>query len=102
MLKWNSILSDYLEDEGRNTKHSAEQLRPYLATKGVDSEKGLFDNRLDISFLGTLEFEGLIREKSSRLNRIYGLTNDAFYRHLDKLHNSIENIIRLTKPDRPK
>jgi hypothetical protein len=99
VLKWRAVLDDYLDDERRNTQHSAEQIRPYLAAKGIDSDMGLFDDRLDISFLGTLEFEGLIREKRLRLNRIYGLTNDAFYRHLEKLHNSIENIIRLTEPD---
>lgn len=99
VLKWHSILDDYLDDEKRNTQHSADQIRPYLAAKGIDSDMGLLDDRLDISFLGTLEFEGLIREKRTRLNRIYGLNDDAFYRHLAKLHHSIEKIVRLTKPD---
>ncbi len=99
VLKWHSILDDYLDDEMMNSKHSAEQIGPYLDAKGITSEMGLFDDRLDISFLGSIEFEGLIRRKQLRLNRLYGLTKDATSLDLERLYNSIENIIRLTKPD---
>ena len=44
VLKWRSTLDDYLEDEGRNNKHSAEQIRPYLAAKGIDSNMNDIDN----------------------------------------------------------
>jgi hypothetical protein len=97
VLNWHSVLDDYVEEERKNTKHSLEQIQPYLDRR-MASDLGLFDKRLDISFLGTLEFEGLIRRKKGRLTRIYGLTNDTSSPDLKMLHNSIENIIRLTQP----
>ena len=96
-MGWHAVLEDYLEDAGRNLKISLDQVQPYLTAKVIYSDMGLLDERVDISFLGSLEFEGLILQKYTRLTRIYGVTNDAFYRHLAQVHNSIENIIRLTE-----
>ena len=98
ILSWQAILEDYTEDERTIKQLSIEQYEAYLIDQGILTNRGILDDRVDISFLATPKFESIVHNREGRLGKIYDSPEDPSWQELELLQSTIDEIIELTAP----
>ena len=93
LLSWESVFEDYQEDEQRAIDYNFNILYPYTQ-KHFSYTQGLSDPRLDISILGSPEFENTIIRRKFSIRDII----DSETKELEVLIATIDRIIVLTEP----
>ena len=98
LVSWEDVLADYKEEEDWAKKDNYEfliaELTPFL---GWDHDYE--DERVDINFLSTLQFETVYFRRESHLKDILGQGNDSTQiSELERIKTSIDRIIELSKP----
>ena len=64
LIQWEDLISDYFEREEQTINHTRQTIIPYLAKRIPRPYiKGLDDDRVDLSFLSSIEFENLINDR---------------------------------------
>jgi len=64
LIQWNDLISDYFEREEQAINYTRQTIIPYLAKRIPRPYiKGLDDDRVDLSFLSSIEFENLINDR---------------------------------------
>ena len=72
LLQWNVILSDYLEVEKRAIDYHEERYSPIL-TNHIPRPYvvGLKDARAELDFVGSIEFENLIKSREKKITNLF-------------------------------
>ena len=96
ILRWNSVLDDYLEDESTTKRLGVERLETYLIENGMYSKGGIADSRFDFSVLSSTEFEGLLHDRAWRLRMITDSEGNRSIGEVGYLVSLIDEIIALT------
>jgi hypothetical protein len=101
LVSWEDVLADYKEEEDLAIKDNYEYLYTEISRFlgwGHDYE----DERVDINFLSTLQFETIFLRRESNLKDILGLhqiENDSRQiSELKRVKTTIDRIIALSKP----
>jgi len=64
LIQWEDLISDYFEREEQAINYTRQTIIPYLAKRIPRPYiKGLDDDRVDLSFLSSIEFENLINDR---------------------------------------
>lgn len=95
LVSWEDVLADYQEEE----EIAAEALKSKLAPNLLEevSWLGYNDERMDKSFLTTIQFENIYYSRLNNLNDIFG--DVAGSEELGRVQHTIERIIELSKPE---
>ena len=98
LVSWEDVLADYKEEEELAKKDNwyflIAELTPFL---GWDHDYE--DERVDINFLSTLQFETVFFHRESHLKDILESGNDSSQKsELEQIKTSIDRIIELSKP----
>jgi len=94
LLRFDDLVEDYADRESRSKNFSIDYLDPYLRLhlpSPVDI--GIKDPRIDLSFLATIEFENLIKERLQKIQNFTQILEDP-ERPLVK---SVNRIIELSR-----
>lgn len=95
LMQWQSMDADYRFDEERALVFHAEQFAPTMFTKFPwPYSKGLRDERVDLNYLRSLEFEGLIKLKYNQVNNLFRTLNSE-----PNLVTVMKRIIELSEGD---
>jgi hypothetical protein len=77
LIQWDDLISDYFEREEQAINYTRQTVIPYLAKRIPQPYiKGLDDDRVDLSFLGSIEFENLINDRRSDANTLLLVVED--------------------------
>jgi hypothetical protein len=103
LVSWEDVLADYKEEEDMAIKDNYEiliaELTPFL---GWDHDYE--DDRVDLNFLSTLQFETVFFRRESNLKGILGLhqiqIDSRQISELERIKTTIDRIIELSKPDK--
>ena len=92
LLRWEVLTADYVKEENLGLKFNEEQFAPWIHTRVTRPyREGFYDPRVDLSFLGSIEFEGLIRYKRSKVSNLF-----RPMRSDDNIRTVMERIIELS------
>jgi hypothetical protein len=93
LIQWDDLISDYFEREGHAINYTRQTIIPYLAKRIPQPYiKGLDDDRVDLSFLSSIEFENLINDRHRGANSLLKLVEDEDY----KIRKTLNRIIFLS------
>lgn len=93
LLRFDDLVADYADRESRSKKFSIDYLNPYLRLHlPSPANKGIKDSRIDLSFLATIEFENLIKERFQKIQNFTQILEDPER----PLVNSVNRIIKLS------
>jgi hypothetical protein len=100
LVSWEDVLADYQEEEELAKKDNFDfliaELTPFL---GWDHDYE--DERVDVNFLSTLQFETVYFRRESNLKDILGQGIDSRQiSELERIKTSIDRIIELSKPEK--
>ena len=96
LIQWEDLISDYFEREGQAKHYVQQTVIPYLARRIPQPYNvGLKDNRTDLSFLNTIEFENLIYDRQRDVSLLLHVVEDEN----TTVRTAIERIIELTHID---
>lgn len=89
LIQWEDLISDYFEREGQAIHYTRETIIPYLAQKIPQPySSGLDDERVDLSFLNSIQFENLINDRISDIRTLLFIVEKedlAIRRALDRI-----------------
>lgn len=72
LIEWEVMDADYLYDEHRSLLFHQEQFAPMMYTRfSRPYSVGLRDKRVDLNYLRTLEFEGMMKLKFINVNNLF-------------------------------
>ncbi|WP_143057806.1 DUF6090 family protein [Maribacter orientalis] len=98
LVSWEDVLADYKEEEELAKKDNWDFLIAEL-TPSLGWDHDYEDERVDINFLSTLQFETVFFRRESHLKDILGSGNDSSQKtELEQIKNTIDRIIELSKP----
>ncbi|WP_339336098.1 MULTISPECIES: DUF6090 family protein [unclassified Croceitalea] len=92
LISWNDLIKDYQEEELMSVSHIRNQYDPYMS-RHFDWNFNFKDERNDFDALQTLEFEYLVKNNRELVDQILFTSGE-----LQKVQQSLENIIMLSKP----
>lgn len=93
LIQWDDLISDYFEREAQAINYTRHTIIPYLAKKIPQPYiKGLDDDRVDLSFLSSIEFENLINDRHRDVNTLLIVVEDED----DEIRKAINRIIFLS------
>jgi hypothetical protein len=93
LISWPDLVSDFKEDEERAAMTIDNTMDPYLS-KHFDFNGDFKDKRNHLEALQSLEFEYIYKLRYASLERVIGKNSDLL-----KIDKSLNDIIRLSKPD---
>ena len=91
-IYWNDLITDYQEEEMRSRDYIINQYDAYMS-KNFDWNYNFKDERNNFDALQTLEFEYLVKNNRDLVNQILVSSGE-----LKKVHETLDNIIELSKP----
>jgi hypothetical protein len=101
LVSWEDILADYQEEEGMAIKDNYEILFPEM-TQFLGWKLDFDDERVDINFPSTLQFETIFYRREDNLKNILGLhqieIESSQISELERIKTTIDRIIELSKP----
>ena len=101
LVSWEDVLADYQEEEDLAKKDNYEVLFPEI-TPFLGWLHDYEDERVDINFLSTLQFETVFLRRESNLKDILGLHQNSKelrqISELEQIKSTIDRIIELSKP----
>ncbi len=93
LIQWNGLISDYFEREERALLFTEQTIIPYLAKRIPQPYiDGIYDDRIDLSFLNSIEFENLINDRRIYANTLLNIVDSEN----DKIIKALNKIIFLT------
>lgn len=93
LIQWNDLISDYFEREGQAIHYSRQTVTPYLAKRIPQPYiNGLDDDRVDLSFLSSIEFENLVNDRRRDANSLLNIVGDEE----DEIRKALDRIIFLS------
>jgi hypothetical protein len=93
LIQWNDLISDYFEREEQAINYTRQTIIPYLAKRIPRPYiKGLDDDRVDLSFLSSIEFENLISNRRRDLITLLNVVENEDY----KIRKTLNRIIFLS------
>jgi len=93
LIQWNGLISDYFEREERALLFTEHTIIPYLAKRIPQPYMdGIYDDRIDLSFLNSIEFENLINDRRTYANTLINIVDSEN----DEIIKAINRIIFLT------
>jgi len=101
LIQWKDLVEDYLEDEKIADYHLVNQWDPYFNKRLIQrysdtvQTQDIFDERIDLSFLKSIEFQNLVIRRMHNLQRSFNPREEITEYELIK--KSIDEIIDLTK-----
>ncbi|MEN2284335.1 DUF6090 family protein [Algoriphagus sp. SE2] len=103
LVSWEDILADYQEEEGMAIKDNYEILFPEM-TQFLGWKLDFDDERVDINFPSTLQFETIFYRREDNLKNILGLhqieIESSQISELERIKTTIDRIIELSKPEK--
>jgi hypothetical protein len=94
LIQWEDLISDYFEREEQAINYTRQTITPYLATKlPRPYKRGLDDERVDLSFLTSIEFENLINDRRRDVNVLLNIVKDED----NEIRKAIDRIILLSE-----
>jgi hypothetical protein len=99
LIQWNDLIADYFEREAHAIYYTRQTIIPYLAKRIPQPyDKGITDNRVDFSFMSSIEFENLINDRLRDANTLLQVVeNDE-----DEIRKSLDRIIFLSNEHKKK
>ena len=98
LVSWEDVLADYQEEEDLAKKDNYEVLFTEMS-QFTGWKHDYDDERVDVSFLSTLQFETLFFRRESNLKNILESQNDLRQiSELEQIKSTIDRIIKLSKP----
>jgi hypothetical protein len=99
LVSWEDVLADYKEEEDLAIKDNYEVLLPEI-TRFLGWDHDYTDERVDINFLSTLQFETIFFRREDNLKSILGRLNidETEISELERIKTTIDRIIALSKP----
>ena len=101
LVSWEDVLDDYQEEEGMAIKDNYEILFPEI-TQFFGWKLEFDDERVDINFLSTLQFETIFYRREDNLKNILGLhqieIESSKISELERIKTTIDRIVELSKP----
>lgn len=96
LIRIDDLVADYTEREMRSIDFVEMEMMPYLQSRiPIPFHKGIKDDRVDHTFLTSITFENLIRERAEKIRVFLGLAEKE-----DRpLHRAIDQIIELSASD---
>ncbi|WP_228853520.1 DUF6090 family protein [Aegicerativicinus sediminis] len=93
LIQWDDLISDYFEREEQTINYTRHTIIPYLAKRIPQPYiKGLDDDRVDLSFLNSIEFENLINDRHRDVNTLLNVVENED----DEIRKAINRIIFLS------
>ena len=93
LIQWNDLISDYFEREEQAKNYTRQTIIPYLAKRIPQPYiKGINDDRVDLSFMSSIEFENLINDRLEDANTLLRVVEDEE----DEIRKALNRIIFLT------
>ena len=93
LIQWNDLIADYFEREAHAIYYTRQTIIPYLAKRIPQPyDKGINDNRVDLSFLSTIEFENLINDRFFDVRTLLNVVEDEE----DEIRKALDRIVFLT------
>lgn len=93
LIQWDDLISDYFEREEQAINYTRQTVIPYLAKRIPRPYiKGFDDDRVDLSFVSSIEFENLISDRGSDTNTLLNIVEDEE----DEIRKALDRIIFLT------
>ncbi|MCA6075024.1 hypothetical protein [Fulvivirga sedimenti] len=94
LIQWEDLISDYFEREEQAINYTRQTITPYLATRlPRPYKRGLDDERVDLSFLTSIEFENLINDRRRDVNVLLNIVKDED----TEIRKAIDRIILLSE-----
>lgn len=96
LLRFEDLFQDYQDRESRSKNFSFDYLDPYLKLRIPSPfHQGIKDTRVDLSFLASIEFENLLKDRLQKVQNFSQILEDSER----PLVESIDRIIELSAPD---
>ena len=96
LLRFEDLFKDYHDRESRSKNFSFDYLDPYLKSRIPSPfQQGIKDRRVDLSFLASIEFENLVKDRLQKVENFSQILEDAEL----PLVKSIDQIIELSAPE---
>jgi len=93
LIQWGDLISDYFEREGQAISYTRQTIIPYLAKRIPQPYSiGLDDDRVDLSFMNSLEFENLINDRRNDINTLLQVVEEEE----NDIRKALDRIIFLT------
>jgi hypothetical protein len=93
LIQWSGLISDYFEREERALIFTEQTIIPYLAKRIPQPYiDGIYDDRVDLSFLSSVEFENLINDRRIYANTLLNIVDNEN----DEIIKALNRIIFLT------
>jgi len=97
LIQWDDLIADYFEREGQAINYTRQTIIPYLAKKIPRPYiEGINDERVDLSFMNSIEFENLIIDRSGDARSLLNVVEDEE----DKIRKALNRIIFLTNSNK--
>jgi len=96
LIQWEDLISDYYERELQAINYTKNTMVPFLAKRVPQPYRdGIKDNRVDLSFLSSIEFENLIIDRFYYVRSLLNIVEDED----TDIRKAIDRIIFLTNSD---
>ncbi|MCW5518188.1 DUF6090 family protein, partial [Muriicola sp. Z0-33] len=93
LIQWDDLISDYFEREEHAINYTRQTIIPYLAKRIPRPYiKAIDDDRVDLSFVSSIEFENLINDRRGDANTLLNVVENED----DEIRKAINRIIFLT------
>ena len=93
LIQWEDLISDYFEREEQAIYFTRQTIIPYLAKKIPQPYiEGINDERVDLSFLNSIEFENLINDRRNDAHTLLNIADNDN----DKILKALNRIIFLS------
>ena len=93
LIQWGDLISDYFEREERAILFTEQTIIPYLAKRIPQPyTKGIIDDRVDLSFMTSIEFENLINDRRFYAHTLLNIVDSDD----DEIIRALNRIILLT------
>ena len=93
LIQWEDLISDYFEREEQAINYTRHTIIPYLAKRIPQPYiKGIDDDRVDLSFLSSIEFENIINDRHRDANTLLNIVEHED----DEIRKAINRIIFLS------
>ena len=93
LIQWDDLISDYFEREEQAINYTRQTIIPYLAKRIPRPYiKAIDDDRVDLSFVSSIEFENLINDRRGDANTLLSVVENED----DEIRKAINRIIFLT------
>ncbi len=95
LIQWEDLVSDLFERETQAVEYTRQYIIPYFAKRIPQPyNRGMHDDRVDLSFMTTIEFENMINDRLRDSNNLLNAVNGR----RSKIAQALERIIVLSQP----